>query len=99
MPIHDATAGFKCYSARVLRAIDLTKIHFVGYAFQIEMKWLTYKLGFRLKEVPIIFTDRTRGQSKMSSGIFKEALFGVVQMKLSSWVHPPKRLAGEEVRK
>jgi dolichol-phosphate mannosyltransferase len=77
----------------VLSAIDLTRIHFVGYAFQIEMKWLTYKLGFRIKEVPIIFTDRTRGQSKMSSGIFKEALFGVVQMKLSSWVHPPRRLA------
>ena len=91
MPIHDATAGFKCYSARVLRAIDLQRIHFVGYAFQIEMKWLAYSLGFRLKEVPIIFTDRTRGQSKMSSGIFKEALFGVVQMKLSSWLRPPRR--------
>lgn len=93
MPIDDATAGFKCYAARVLRAIDLSKIHFVGYAFQIEMKWLTYCLGFCIKEVPIIFTDRTRGQSKMSSGIFKEALLGVVQMKLSSWVHPPRRLA------
>nr|WP_262903271.1 polyprenol monophosphomannose synthase [Hymenobacter psoromatis] len=91
MPIHDATAGFKCYSARVLRAIDLSRIHFVGYAFQIEMKWLAYCLGFRLKEVPIIFTDRTRGQSKMSKGIFREALVGVVQMKLSSWVHPPRR--------
>ena len=91
MPIHDATAGFKCYSARVLRAIDLQRIHFVGYAFQIEMKWLAYTLGFRLQEVPIIFTDRTRGQSKMSSGIFKEALFGVVQMKVSSWLRPPRR--------
>ena len=92
MPIHDATAGFKCYKASVLRAIDLSKIHFVGYAFQIEMKWLAYCLGFRIKEVPIIFTDRTRGQSKMSKGIFKEALLGVVQMKMSSWVHPPRRL-------
>ncbi|GAA4497379.1 polyprenol monophosphomannose synthase [Hymenobacter ginsengisoli] len=95
MPIHDATAGFKCYSARVLRAIDLKRIHFVGYAFQIEMKWLTYRLGFRIKEVPIIFTDRTRGQSKMSKGIFKEAFFGVVQMKVSSWIHPPRRTADE----
>ena len=91
MPIHDATAGFKCYSARVLRAIDLRQIHFVGYAFQIEMKWLTYCLGFRIQEVPIIFTDRTRGQSKMSKGIFREALFGVIQMKVSSWLHPPRR--------
>ncbi len=92
MPISDATAGFKCYTARVLRAIDLGKIRFVGYAFQIEMKWLTYKLGFRIKEVPIIFTDRTRGTSKMSKGIFQEALFGVVQMKISSWLRPLKRL-------
>lgn len=84
MPIRDATAGFKCYSARVLRTIPLDQIRFVGYAFQIEMKWLTYKYGFRLKEVPIIFTDRTRGASKMSKGIFKEAFFGVVQMKISS---------------
>ena len=91
MPIHDATAGFKCYTARVLRAIDLRRVRFVGYAFQIEMKWLTYRLGFRIKEVPIIFTDRTRGQSKMSKGIFKEAFFGVVQMKVSSWLHPPRR--------
>ncbi len=84
MPIMDATAGFKCYTARVLRAIPRERIRFVGYAFQIEMKWLAYKYGFRLKEVPIIFTDRTRGTSKMSKGIFKEAFFGVVQMKLSS---------------
>ncbi|KAA9327011.1 polyprenol monophosphomannose synthase [Hymenobacter busanensis] len=85
MPIMDATAGFKCYTARVLRTIPLERIHFVGYAFQIEMKWLAYKYGFRLKEVPIIFTDRTRGASKMSKGIFKEALLGVVQMKMESW--------------
>ena len=85
MPIRDATAGFKCYTARVLRTILQERVRFVGYAFQIEMKWLAYKHGFRLKEVPIIFTDRTRGSSKMSKGIFKEAFFGVVQMKISSW--------------
>ena len=93
MPISDATAGFKCYSAQVLRAINLDRIHFVGYAFQIEMKWLAYQLGFRIKEVPIIFTDRTRGTSKMSKGIVQEAFFGVLQMKISSWVHPVKRAA------
>ena len=92
MPISDATAGFKCYSARVLRAINLDRIHFVGYAFQIEMKWLAYQLGFRIKEVPIIFTDRTRGTSKMSKDIVEEAFFGVLQMKISSWVHPLKRV-------
>jgi dolichol-phosphate mannosyltransferase len=94
MPIRDATAGFKCYTARVLRAIDLSKIDFVGYAFQIEMKWLTYQLGFRIKEVPIIFTDRTRGSSKMSKGIVEEAFFGVLQMKASSWFRPLKPVAG-----
>jgi dolichol-phosphate mannosyltransferase len=85
MPIADATAGFKCYTARVLRVIIANHIRFVGYAFQIEMKWLAYKYGFRITEVPIIFTDRTRGSSKMTKGIFKEAFFGVVQMKVSSW--------------
>ncbi|MBC6989215.1 polyprenol monophosphomannose synthase [Hymenobacter sp. BT491] len=85
MPIADATAGFKCYTARVLRTIPLDRIRFVGYAFQIEMKWLAYKYGFQIKEVPIIFTDRTRGTSKMSKGIFQEALFGVIQMKVASW--------------
>ncbi|WP_046247103.1 polyprenol monophosphomannose synthase [Hymenobacter terrenus] len=93
MPICDATAGFKCYTARVLRAIDLPNIRFVGYAFQIEMKWLAYQLGFRIKEVPIIFTDRTRGTSKMSKGIVEEAFFGVLQMKFSSWMHPLKPVA------
>ena len=92
MPISDATAGFKCYTARVLRAIDLAIIHFVGYAFQIEMKWLAYQLGFRIKEVPIIFTDRTRGTSKMSKGIVHEAFFGVLQMKADSWFRPLKRV-------
>ena len=89
----EAPAGFKCYSAGVLRAIDLGNIRFVGYAFQIEMKWLAYQLGFRIKEVPIIFTDRTRGTSKMSKGIVQEAFFGVLQMKASSWLSPLKRAA------
>jgi len=92
MPIRDATAGFKCYSARVLRTIPLDQIRFVGYAFQIEMKWLAYKYGFRLKEVPIIFTDRTRGSSKMSKGIVKEAFFGVLQMKIHSWFRQFERV-------
>lgn len=90
MPIMDATAGFKCYTARVLQSIDLSKIRFVGYAFQIEMKWTAYKMGFKIKEVPVIFTDRTRGASKMSKGIIKEAFFGVLQMKLNSWLQPVK---------
>ena len=84
MPVHDTTAGFKCYRAPVLRTISLDKIRFVGYAFQIEMKFLAWCYGFRIKEVPIIFTDRTHGQSKMSKGIFKEAVLGVVQMKVDS---------------
>ncbi len=84
MPVHDTTAGFKCYRARVLRTIPLDRIRFVGYAFQIEMKFLAWCYGFRIQEVPIIFTDRTRGQSKMSKGIFKEAVLGVVQMKVDS---------------
>ncbi len=84
MPVHDTTAGFKCYRAQVLRTIPLDRIRFVGYAFQIEMKFLAWCYGFRIQEVPIIFTDRTRGQSKMSKGIFKEAVLGVVQMKVNS---------------
>ncbi|MCP4457976.1 MAG: polyprenol monophosphomannose synthase [Cytophagales bacterium] len=85
MPFRDATAGFKCYKRRVLETIDMDHIKFIGYAFQIEMKFLTWKHGFEIKEVPIVFTDRTRGQSKMSSGIFKEAIIGVIQMKIRSW--------------
>ncbi|MAY83664.1 MAG: dolichyl-phosphate beta-D-mannosyltransferase [Flavobacteriales bacterium] len=84
MPFHDATAGFKCYRARVLNAINLDKIRFKGYAFQIEMKFTTWKMGFKVKEVPIIFTDRKEGNSKMSSGIFKEAFFGVIYLRLAS---------------
>lgn len=84
MPFRDATAGFKCYKRKVLETIDLDEIDFVGYAFQIEMKFLAWKFGFNIVEIPIIFTDRTKGKSKMSSGIFKEALLGVIQIKLNS---------------
>lgn len=85
MPIRDTTAGFVCYRRIVLENIPLDEIKFVGYAFQIEMKFLAWKFGFKLAEVPIIFTDRTRGESKMSPGIFKEAFFGVLQMTIQSW--------------
>ena len=85
MPIRDTTAGFKCYTRRVLETIDLDKIRFTGYAFQIEMKFAAWKLGFKLQEVPIIFTDRSEGQSKMSGGIFSEAIFGVLAMKIKSF--------------
>jgi dolichol-phosphate mannosyltransferase len=84
IPVKDTTAGFKCYRRKVLETIGPNNVHFVGYAFQIEMKFLAWKYGFKIKEVPIIFTDRTKGQSKMSSGIFREAVIGVVQMKIKS---------------
>ncbi|WP_420582249.1 polyprenol monophosphomannose synthase [Reichenbachiella sp.] len=84
IPIKDTTAGFKCYTRKVLETIGPDNVHFVGYAFQIEMKFLAWKYGFKITEVPIIFTDRTKGQSKMSRGIFKEAVFGVIQMKIKS---------------
>lgn len=84
IPIKDTTAGFKCYHRKVLETIGPDNVHFVGYAFQIEMKFLAWKYGFKISEVPIIFTDRTKGNSKMSRGIFKEAVFGVVQMKIKS---------------
>ncbi len=93
MHIMDTTAGFKCYRQEVLRAIDLDKIHFMGYAFQIEMKFTAWKLGFNVVEVPIIFTDRTEGTSKMSKRIFKEAFFGVLSMKIKSMFIKYKRLA------
>jgi dolichol-phosphate mannosyltransferase len=92
MDIMDTTAGFKCYRAEVLKAIDLSKIRFMGYAFQIEMKFTAWKLGFNVVEVPIIFTDRTEGTSKMSKRIFKEAFFGVLSMKINSWFKTYKRL-------
>lgn len=83
--IHDATAGFKCYRRRVLEKIEMDKIKFVGYAFQIEMKFTAINYGFKVVEVPIIFTDRTEGTSKMSTRIFREAFLGVIQMKVTSW--------------
>ena len=85
MPVRDSTAGFKCYTRKVLETIDLNKIKFIGYAFQIEMKFTAWKFGFKITEVPIIFTDRQKGNSKMHSGIFKEAVLGVLQMKIASW--------------
>tara|TARA_B100001540_G_C15803795_1_gene641117 strand:+ start:592 stop:1323 length:732 start_codon:yes stop_codon:yes gene_type:complete len=84
MPVNDATAGFKCYKREVLETIKFNKIQFVGYAFQIEMKFKSWKYGFNIIEVPVIFTDRTEGDSKMSGGIFREAVFGVIQMKVKS---------------
>jgi len=84
MPFKDTTAGFKCYRKRVFEILDLDKINFIGYAFQIEMKFNAWKHGFKVEEVPIIFTDRTKGVSKMSKGIFKEAIFGVLEMKIKS---------------
>ncbi|RYF11502.1 MAG: polyprenol monophosphomannose synthase [Flavobacteriales bacterium] len=83
--IQDATAGFKCYRRIVLETIPMDKIRFVGYAFQIEMKFTAIKYGFKVVEVPIIFTDRTEGTSKMSTKIFREAFLGVIQMKMNSW--------------
>jgi len=84
MPIQDATAGFVCYRRKVLETIPLDQIKFIGYAFQVEMKFTTWKYGFKMTEVPIIFTDRTKGESKMSANIFKEAIFGVIQLKINS---------------
>ncbi len=84
MNIHDTTAGFVCYKRTVLESIDLDKIQFVGYAFQIEMKFKAYLQNFDIKEIPVIFTDRTKGSSKMSGGIISEAVFGVINMKLKS---------------
>ena len=84
MKIFDCTAGFKCYTKEVLQTIDLNNIQMNGYGFQIEMKYTTYKLGFKIKEVPIIFINRTEGTSKMSSGIFGEAFWGVLKMRFRS---------------
>ncbi len=91
MPVMDPTGGFICYSREVLTVIPLHKIRFVGYAFQIEMKFNAYLYKFRTIEIPIIFTDRTRGQSKMSTKIFKEAVFGVIMMKIWSLFKSFKR--------
>lgn len=83
--IADTTAGFKCYRREVLETIELDKIRFKGYAFQVEMKYTAYECGFTLKEVPVIFVNRELGTSKMSGGIFGEAFFGVIQLKVNSW--------------
>lgn len=87
MNIRDTTAGFKCYKRSILEAIELDQIRFSGYAFQIEMKFKAWKLGFKIKEVSIIFTDRTEGVSKMSKGIFKEAVIGVIQLRWDSFIN------------
>jgi dolichol-phosphate mannosyltransferase len=84
MEVKDSTAGFVCYKRAVLEAIDLDKIEFVGYAFQIEMKFKAYKKGFKIIEIPVIFKDRTQGKSKMSGSIISEAIFGVISLKLKS---------------
>lgn len=97
LKIHDTTAGFVCYRREVLETISLDKIRFKGYAFQIEMKFTAYKCGFRIKEVPVIFINRTLGTSKMSGGIFSEAMFGVIRLKLDSWFkHYPKRKTSQQ---
>lgn len=91
--VHDTTAGFKCYRAEVLRTIELDKIRFKGYAFQIEMKFTAYKIGFKIKEVPVIFVNRVEGVSKMSGGIFGEAFFGVMRLRWDGWFRKyPKRV-------
>ncbi len=92
LPIHDTTAGFKCYRRQVLESIDLDNIRFKGYAFQIEMKFTAYKYGFKVIEVPVIFINRELGSSKMDSSIFGEAIFGVIKLKVNSWFHTyPKK--------
>jgi len=91
--VHDTTAGFVCYHKKVLETIALDKIKFRGYAFQIEMKFTAWKHGFRVTEVPIIFTDRTRGESKISKGIIKEAIWGVISMKIKSWFRKYKQVS------
>lgn len=83
--VHDTTAGFVCYRRRVLETIPLDKVRFKGYAFQIEMKFTSYKIGFKIKEVPVIFVNRREGVSKMSGGIFGEAFFGVMRLRIDRW--------------
>ena len=85
LPIKDTTAGFVGYKSDVLKSIDLNQVRFSGYAFQIEMKFKAWKKGFRLKEIPIVFTDRIRGISKMNRSIISEAIFGIILMKIKSW--------------
>ena len=90
MQVHDTTAGFVCYRREVLEAIDLDNIEFKGYAFQIEMKFTAFKMGFKIKEVPIIFVNRVLGTSKMNGSIFGEAVFGVIKLRLSTWFNKKK---------
>ena len=82
---HDTTAGFKCYRRRVLASIPLDQVRFKGYAFQIEMKYTAYKMGFKIKEVPVVFVNRREGVSKMNGGIFGEAFFGVMRLRWDGW--------------
>jgi dolichol-phosphate mannosyltransferase len=93
MRVKDTTAGFKCYRRRVLETVDFDRIKLKGYGFQIEMKFAAWKHGFKIVEVPIVFIDRQYGTSKMSGGIFSEALIGVLKMKINSWFHPYKRIS------
>jgi dolichol-phosphate mannosyltransferase len=95
LPINDTTAGFKCYRRRVLNSIELDRIKFKGYAFQIEMKFTAWKMGYNVVEVPIVFTDRQEGKSKMSGGIFNEAFWGVIKLKLSSFFRKYKKAEDE----
>lgn len=90
MKVRDTTAGFVCYRREVLEAIDLDDIRFKGYAFQIEMKYTAYKMGFRIEEVPIVFVNRVLGTSKMDSSIFGEAVFGVLQLRIQGWTNKKK---------
>ncbi len=93
LDIHDTTAGFVCYRRQVLETLELDKIRFKGYAFQIEMKFTAAKCGFKIKEVPVVFVNRTLGTSKMSGGIFSEALFGVMRLRWDGWFRKyPKRV-------
>ena len=92
--VHDTTAGFKCYKRRVLETIELDKIRFKGYGFQIEMKYTAYKIGFKIKEVPVIFVNRREGVSKMSGGIFGEAFFGVMRLRWDGWTRKYPALPG-----
>ena len=93
--VHDTTAGFVCYKRRVLETIELDKIRFKGYGFQIEMKYTAHKIGFKIKEVPVIFVNRVEGTSKMSSGIFGEAFFGVMRLRLDGWLRKYPSIKGE----
>ena len=93
--VNDTTAGFKCYKRRVLSTIELDKIRFKGYGFQIEMKFTAYKIGFKIKEVPVIFVNRKEGTSKMSGGIFGEAFFGVLRMRWDGWFRKYPSLPNE----